>query len=114
MEYPSTEHEKITQQINNLLETHCSHCFKPKVADEDWDKYDEGEAPHLCWEMEGFCTFSPTNASLGNLLAPHILKMLAEAYDDGGGNMADQISEDNFGGRVTFKAQYENPFRNEL
>jgi hypothetical protein len=43
--------------------------------------------------------------------AKEVQALMARAFDEGAVCMADQISEDNFGGRVEFTAQFENLYR---
>ena len=37
--------------------TRCGQCQRPHATDEDWQRYDEGEGEHLCWET--VCSHEP-------------------------------------------------------
>ena len=36
-------------EIENDKPVVCFDCLKPKATKADWDRYKEGEGPHLCW-----------------------------------------------------------------
>jgi hypothetical protein len=33
----------------------CNVCWRPVATEEDYDRYEEGEGEHLCWEVEAVC-----------------------------------------------------------
>ena len=37
--------------------TRCGTCQRPHATDDDWQRYDEGEGEHLCWET--VCSHEP-------------------------------------------------------
>ena len=76
--------------------TRCGTCQRPPATAEDWQRYDEGEGDHLCWET--VCSQEPepptalerlteSRAALSSI-ERHVLDMetaLREAIDIAGG-----------------------------
>lgn len=71
----------------------CISCFKPKASEADWEKYDDGEGEHLCWE-DGSMMCAPEQGTTregmyaelilsSSWLASRLKQARADGWEDG-------------------------------